>query len=63
MPEDDMERAFFELQDAKVNFMREKTLHTEKMDARKEKNQTFTNGFGLGTQTTMATQNKENAAL
>ena len=49
-----MERAFLELQDAKVNFMKEKTMHSEKMDARKEERRTFTNGFG--TQTTMATQ-------
>lgn len=44
MAQDSAERAFFELQDAKVNFFQEKTEHEDKMEKRKQ-NQTFTNGF------------------
>ena len=35
VPNDDAERAFFELQDAKVNFFNEKTEYEEKMQQRK----------------------------
>ena len=47
MAQDSAERAFFELQDAKVNFFQEKTEHADKMEKRKQ-NQTFTNGFFNG---------------
>lgn len=47
--EDSAERAFLELQDAKVNFRQEKMDHDTKMQERK----TFSNGFGVNqTQTT-----------
>ena len=46
MAQDSAERAFFELQDAKVNFFQEKTDHDDKMEKRRQ-NQTFTNGFGV----------------
>lgn len=45
--EDQAERAFFELQDAKVNFFNERTEYEDKMEKRRQ-NQTFTNGFGAG---------------
>ena len=41
--EDSAERAFLELQDAKVNFFQEKTDHDTKMQQRR----TFTNGFSI----------------
>ena len=67
LAQDSAERAFFELQDAKVNFFQEKTEHEDKMEKRKQ-NQTFTNGFYRGgdntvaTNTTFASSTQENSA-